>query len=175
MSWKSPCKRFLREADPSLENKELIMQKLNFQRRAAARCAELFEMCPPKVSVGLRGGYGTRHENILARISGFRQLRRKNQMKKIRFSLIYVLTFMGVVLSASLVTADDRRNDGDRRTDNVTVSFGLWDPNKSDLMGAPLDRLVGDPPMGVGVADILIPQKVTIKEGDTVNFIIGGG
>ena len=32
------------------------MQKLNFQRRAAARSAELFEMCPPKVSVGLRGG-----------------------------------------------------------------------------------------------------------------------
>jgi hypothetical protein len=25
------------------------MQKLNFQRRAAARSAELFEMCPPKV------------------------------------------------------------------------------------------------------------------------------
>jgi hypothetical protein len=32
------------------------MQKLNFQRRAAARSAEPFEMCPPKVSVGLRGG-----------------------------------------------------------------------------------------------------------------------
>ena len=28
------------------------MQKLNFQRRAAARSAELFEMCPPRVFRG---------------------------------------------------------------------------------------------------------------------------
>jgi len=90
-------------------------------------------------------------------------------MKRITFSLICVLTFIGIALSVSSVMADDRRSD------NVTVSFGLWDPNKSDLMGAPLDRLIGDPPMGVGVNDIIIPQKVTIKEGDTVNFIIGGG
>ena len=27
----------------------------------------------------------------------------------------------------------------------------------------------------VGVNDILIPEKVTIKAGDAVNFIIGGG
>src|SRR5262249_12318159 len=40
---------------------------------------------------------------------------------------------------------------------------------------APTDRLLGSPPLGVGVADIIIPQKVTIKEGDAVNFIIGGG
>jgi hypothetical protein len=90
-------------------------------------------------------------------------------MKRMILSLIYVLTFIGIALSTSSVIADDWRSR------NVAVSFGLWDPNKSDLMGAPLDRLVGDPPMGVGVADILIPQKVTIKEGDTVNFIIGGG
>jgi plastocyanin len=90
-------------------------------------------------------------------------------MKRMKLSLIYVLTFIGIALSTSSVIADDWRSR------NVAVSFGLWDPNKSDLMGAPLDRLVGDPPMGVGVADILIPQKVTIKEGDTVNFIIGGG
>jgi hypothetical protein len=41
------------------------MQKLDFRRRAAARCAELFEICPPKVSAGLRGGYDARHEIIL--------------------------------------------------------------------------------------------------------------
>ena len=41
------------------------MQKLNFQRRTAARSAELFEMCPPRVSVGLRGGYEAHHEIIL--------------------------------------------------------------------------------------------------------------
>ena len=40
------------------------MEKLNFQRRAAAICAEVFEMCPPKVSVGLRGGSDARHESI---------------------------------------------------------------------------------------------------------------
>src|SRR5215471_11906920 len=90
-------------------------------------------------------------------------------MKRMTFSLICVLTFIGIALSTSSVIADDWRSD------NVAVSFGLWNPNKSDLMGAPLDRLVGDPPMGVGVADIIIPQRVTIKEGDAVNFIIGGG
>jgi len=89
-------------------------------------------------------------------------------MKRLTHSLICVL-FVGMALSASSVMADDHRSD------NVTVSFGLWDPNKSDLMGAPLDRLLGDPAMGVGVNDIIVPQKVTIKEGDAVNFIIGGG
>jgi plastocyanin len=96
-------------------------------------------------------------------------------MNRIRFPLIYVLSLIGIALSASLVVADDRRNDGDRRSDNVAVSFGLWDPNKSDLMGAPLDRILGDPAQGVGVNDILVPNKVTIKEGDSVNFIISGG
>ena len=90
-------------------------------------------------------------------------------MKRWRLSMIGTLAFIGIALSASSVMADDHRSD------NVTVSFGLWDPNKSDLMGAPLDRLLGDPGMGVGVNDIIIPDKVTIKEGDAVNFIIGGG
>ena len=90
-------------------------------------------------------------------------------MKRITFSLIYFLTLIGAALSASSVIADDWRRD------NVAVSFGLWNPNKSDLMGAPLDRILGDPAGGVGVNDILIPNKVTIKEGDSVNFIIGGG
>lgn len=89
-------------------------------------------------------------------------------MKRIIFSLICVLTLIGIVLSASSLMADDRRSD------NVTVSFGLWDPNKSDL-SSPLDRFLGDPAQGAGVNDILVPQKVTIKEGDAVNFIIGGG
>jgi hypothetical protein len=92
-------------------------------------------------------------------------------MKRITFSLICVLTFIGIALSVSSAMADDRRSD------NVTVSFGLWDPNKSDLLPAekPLDRLVADPGMGRGVNDIIVPDKVTIKEGDAVNFIIGGG
>ena len=34
------------------------MQKLNFQSEGSQRdLAELFEMCPPQGSVGLRGGY----------------------------------------------------------------------------------------------------------------------
>jgi hypothetical protein len=41
------------------------MQKLNFQRRAAARSAELFEMCPPRVCRGPSRGYDARHEIIL--------------------------------------------------------------------------------------------------------------
>jgi hypothetical protein len=93
-------------------------------------------------------------------------------MKRMTLSLIYVLTFIGIVLSASLAKADDK----DRR-ETVTVSFGLWDPNKSDLLPAekPLDRLLADPGMGRGVNDVIIPDKVTIKEDGAVNFIIGGG
>jgi hypothetical protein len=90
-------------------------------------------------------------------------------MKRTTLLLIFILTFIGIGLSASSATADDK----DRRR-NVTVSFGLWDPNKDDL-SSPLDRLLGDPPMGGGVNDILVPDKLTIKEGDAVNFIIGGG
>jgi hypothetical protein len=90
-------------------------------------------------------------------------------MERWRLSMIGTLAFIGIAVSASSVMADDHRSD------NVTVSFGLWDPNKTDLNGAPLDRLLGDPAMGVGVNDIIIPNKVTIEEGDAVNFIIGGG
>src|SRR5215831_16382040 len=92
-------------------------------------------------------------------------------MKRVTFSLICVLTFIGITLSTSSVMADDWRRD------NVAVSFGLGNPNADNLLPTekPLDRLVGDPPMGVVVADIIIPQRVTIKEGDSVNFIIGGG
>lgn len=92
-------------------------------------------------------------------------------MKRITFSLIYFLTLIGAALSASSVIAHDWRRD------NVAVSFGLWNPNADNLLPTekPLDRLVGDPGMGRGVNDILVPQRVTIKEGDSVNFIIGGG
>ena len=79
------------------------------------------------------------------------------------------MNLIGIALSASSVTADDRRSD------NVAVSFGLWDSNNTNLMGAPLDRLFADPGQGAGVNDILVPHKVTIKEGDAVNFIISGG
>ena len=47
-------------------------------------------------------------------------------MKRMTFSLICVLTFIGIALSASSAMADDKD-----RGDNATVSFGQWDPNKS--------------------------------------------
>ena len=37
------------------------MQKLNFQRRAAARSAEPFEMCPPRVFPWSFAGAMVRH------------------------------------------------------------------------------------------------------------------
>ena len=93
-------------------------------------------------------------------------------MKRWTLLMIGTLAFIGIALNASSAKADDKD-----RQENVTVSFGLWDPNKSDLLPAekPLDRLLADPGMGRGVNDVIIPDKVTIKEGGAVNFIIGGG
>jgi hypothetical protein len=45
------------------------MQKLNFQRRAAARSAELFEMCPPKVPWAFAGANGARPRSMFETIS----------------------------------------------------------------------------------------------------------
>ena len=92
----------------------------------------------------------------------------EKQMKRMTLSMICVLTFIGIALSASLATADDNR----RRS--ATVSFGEWDPNDPDLL-SPLDRLVADPAGGVGNNHELIPNVVKIKAGDSVNFIISGG
>jgi plastocyanin len=145
------------------------MEKLNFQSRAAARCAELFETCPPKVSAGLRGGYDARDE-FLETIHEFNNLGGK-PMKRLTFSLICVLTFIGIALSASLATADDRDRGG-----NATVSFGQWDPNAPNLLDTekPLDRLLADPGMGRGNNHEVLPNFVKIKEGDSVSFIISG-
>jgi hypothetical protein len=68
----------------------------------------------------------------------------------------------------------------DRRSDNVTVSFGQWDPNHPNLMPAipgevPLDRFRGDPAMGRGNNHEMFPKFVKISEGDSVSFIISGG
>lgn len=103
-------------------------------------------------------------------------------MKRMTLSMICVLTFIGIALSASLATADDK-ND---RRGNATVSFGQWDPNDPDLTGDPLatppidnrfplDRLVNDPSGGRGNNHALLPGVVKIKAGEAVNFIISGG
>ena len=92
-------------------------------------------------------------------------------MKRMTFSLICALTFIGIALSASLAMADDRDRDG-----NTTVSFGQWDPNDPDLLPAekPLDRFLADPGMGRGNNHEVLPKFARIKEGDSVSFIISG-
>src|SRR6266850_3872853 len=92
-------------------------------------------------------------------------------MKRSITWMIGILTFCGIGLTGSAAMAVDGP------LANATVSFGQWDPNDPNLLitEKPLDRLVGDPGMGRGVSDTLIPDKVTIKEGGAVNFIIGGG
>src|SRR5215472_19355897 len=92
-------------------------------------------------------------------------------MKCRTLSMVGILIFGGIGLTVSSAAA------ADGPLANATVSFGLWDPNKSDLLSTekPLDRLVADPGMGRGVNDIIVPNEVTIKEGGAVNFIIGGG
>jgi hypothetical protein len=84
-------------------------------------------------------------------------------------SLVY-----GIALTPLVAVADERDRD---KEEIVTVGFGLWDPNNPNLLPAekPLDRLNGDPAQGRGVNDVLIPDRVIIKEGGAVNFVIGGG
>jgi hypothetical protein len=92
-------------------------------------------------------------------------------MKRMTFSLICVLTFIGIALSASFATADHKDRGG-----NATVSFGQWDPNDPDLLPAekPLDRFLADPGMGRGNSHEVLPNVVKIKEGDSVSFIVSG-
>jgi hypothetical protein len=95
-------------------------------------------------------------------------------MKRTTLSLICVLTFIGSGLLASTGMADDRRSD------NVNVSFGQWDPNHPNLMPTvpgevPLDRFRGDPAMGRGNNHEIFPKFVKINKGDSVSFIISGG
>ena len=95
-------------------------------------------------------------------------------MKRWTLLMIGVLAFIGIAVSASSTTANDKD-----RQENVTVSFGQWDPNDPDLNNPPirfpLDRLVDDPSAGRGNNHELIPDVVTIRQGDSVSFIISGG
>ena len=88
-------------------------------------------------------------------------------MKRMILSLICVLSFVGISLIVSMAMADDRRSD------NVTVSFGQWNANEAPPVG-PLDRFLANPAGGVGNNHEVIPKKITIKEGDAVNFVISG-
>jgi plastocyanin len=91
-------------------------------------------------------------------------------MKRMIPSLTWVFGFVGISLIVSVAIADDKRSD------NVTVSFGQWkanEPPPPEGVG-PLDRFLANPAMGAGNNHELIPKKVTIKEGDAVNFVISG-
>ena len=88
--------------------------------------------------------------------------------------LVFLLTFWGIGLTGSSPMADDRRSD------NVNVSFGQWDPNNPNLMPTvpgevPLDRLVADPAMGRGNNHAMFPKVAKIEPCDSVSFIISGG
>ena len=83
----------------------------------------------------LRGGNGA-PRSMFEIIHEFDNLGGKpNETNDILINLRF--DFYWIALSASLATADDRDRGG-----NTTVSFGLWDPNKSDLL-SPLDRFLG--------------------------------
>ena len=92
-------------------------------------------------------------------------------MKRMIFSLICGLTFIGIALSASSAMADD--HIAATMWPSVSACGIQMSPHHEGV--GPLDRLLADPAQGAGVNDILVPQKVTIKEGDAVNFIISGG
>jgi hypothetical protein len=84
-------------------------------------------------------------------------------MKRSLLSIISIMTFFGIGLIASSAMAIDGP------LANATVSFGQWESDP------PLDRIVGDPAAGARNNHELHPQIATIKQGGSVNFIIGGG
>lgn len=85
-------------------------------------------------------------------------------MRHSTLSIICIVAMLFIGLAAPLAMAD-----GNRRA-NATVSFGQWQADPD----APLDRLLGNPPMGAGNNHELIPKVVKIKAGGAVNFIISG-
>ncbi len=91
-------------------------------------------------------------------------------MKRSILSMIAILTLCGISLIASAGMAADGPPGIKGPLANATVSFGQWvaDP------ALPLDRLLGNPPMGAGNNHELLPNVVTIKAGGAVNFIISG-
>jgi plastocyanin len=87
-------------------------------------------------------------------------------MRHSTLSIICVVAMLFIGLAAPLAMANDGRQT------NATVSFGQWqaDPESDP----PLDRLLGNPLMGIGNNHELIPKVVKIKAGGAVNFIISG-
>jgi plastocyanin len=126
--------------------------------RAAPRSIGI---CPPKDFRGPSRGHCA-PQNMLETTRELENFG-GNYMKRWKLLMIGILALCGMGLAVSSVMAID----GPRA--NATVSFGEW---QSD---PPLDRLTGDPGMGVGNNHELIPSTVKIKQGGSVNFIISGG
>jgi plastocyanin len=82
-------------------------------------------------------------------------------MRRSTPSIICVVAMLFLGLAVSLATADDRHPT------NATVSFGAWQTDP------PLDRF---PNFSSGARNQhqVIPDKVTIRAGDAVNFINSG-
>jgi hypothetical protein len=84
-------------------------------------------------------------------------------MKRSITWIISIWTFCGICLTGSAAMAVDGP------LANATVSFGQFETVP------PLDRFFSTPTGGVGVSDLVIPDRVNIKAGGAINFIIGGG
>jgi plastocyanin len=66
----------------------------------------------------------------------------------------------------------------DERSTNHTVSFGFWDPTPGAPVGttppATIDRFGADPNPRFLNGHFLTPQKVKVRVGDTVSFVMSG-
>ena len=89
-------------------------------------------------------------------------------MKRLKILLTFVLGLCSIGLIASSAMAFDGPPGIRGPLANATVSFGQW------VSDPPLDRLLGNPPMGAGNNHVLLPNVVTINAGGAVNFIISG-
>jgi hypothetical protein len=71
-------------------------------------------------------------------------------MRRSIVSVVAILTFCGLCLTASSALALDDS------APTATVSFGLWETDP------PLDRFFGNPPLGGGNHNEMIPNTATI-------------
>jgi plastocyanin len=140
------------------------MGKRNFQRSAAQRGMLKLPICAPRgFAVGLRGATVSSPQSGLETMcfAGSKLFHNEeDHMKHSTLSILCPVAILSFGLAAPLAMADGRRA-------NATVSFGAWQTDP------PLDRFPINSPVNRNEHQ-LIPHKVKIKAGGTVNFIIGG-
>src|SRR5688572_20741651 len=87
-----------------------------------------------------------------------------------RRSLLSSAIAAGVVVPAASLTKDGHHHEPlDGPLSNATVGFGAWAAGGE----APLDRIATPNPPAANVHQLL-PNKVTIKKGGSVNFVVAG-